>query len=335
MISTNGIAQVYNSTDGIFYRMSPCELWAHPNGSAPKFGVVRAEVPADGVYCARAYARKIGHSGDGVRMNMSVDGCISESKAINTGDTTLPYEAAVSGDCLWLKAGETIDAVIDPNGGHSSDGTCLSVCYVKEGDVAATRRVVNVHFTERGSGKFSPTMQRPREGWADWNRWNAFRAGDVTSAEIRNCREADGETRRNVSVALTHDSGAAIVKGSSTDAQFFSYVSSSGADDAYTFTIRNLKKDEPYTLYLYSVKGADGLGNATFTVGGVTKGLDEAWILGNGQKVLTRFEVTSDASGEITGTFAAKDADGGVFNGLTLVGDFPEYVVRGSQLILR
>ena len=334
MISTNGVAQLYNSTDAKKYRMSPCELWAHPNSSAPNFGVVRAKVPADGVYRARAYARKIAQSADGVRMNLSVAGCISESKAINGGDTTLPYEAAVNGDCLWLKAGDAIDAVIDPNGGNAGDATCLSVCYVKDGDVAATKRVINVHFTERGTGKLSPTTQRPREGWSDWNKWNAFRAGDVASAEIKNCYEADGTARRNVTVALMRDSGTAITKGSSTDALFYSYVLSDGTADTYTFTIGDLKKNEPYTLYLYSVKSSSDLGNATFAVGGVTKGVDEAWDV-NGRKVLTRFEVTSDANGEITGTFAAADANGGVFNGLTIVGEFPEYVPTGAMVIIR
>lgn len=335
MISTNGVAQNYNSDDGKRYRMGPCELWAHPNSSGNKCPVVRATVPADGIYHARAYARDISSGGDGVYAGLSVGGSIPALKRVSIEDASAPYESEIDGDRLWLKAGETIDAVIDPNGGHSSDATCLSVCCIKEGDVAAGRRVVNVHFTERGTGKLSPTSQRPREGWADWNKWNAFRAGDVTSAEIRNCYEADGETRRNVFVALTHDSGTAIVKGSSDAAQFFSYVSSSGTDDTYTFTISNLKKNEPYTLYLYSVKNANGLGNAKFTIGGVTKGLEETWILGNGQKVLTRFDVTSDANGEISGTFASADANVGAFNGFTLVGEFPNYVAPGMVLFVR
>ena len=79
----------------------------------------------------------------------------------------------------------------------------------------------------------------------------------------------------------------------------------------------------------------DDLGNATFTVGGATKGLEGAWILGDGQKVLTRFDVTSDANGTIVGTFAAADANGGAFNGLTLVGDLPAYVPTGTLMIVR
>ena len=60
--------------------------------------------------------------------------------------------------------------------------------------------------------------------------------------------------------------------------------------------------------------------------------------------VLTRFEVTSDANGEISGTFAAGSADtssladslkGGAFNGLTSVGEFPEYDPPGMSVILR
>ena len=84
-------------------------------------------------------------------------------------------------------------------------------------------------------------------------------------------------------------------------------------------------------------------GNARFTVGGVTKSADETWNMRDA-KVLARFEVESDANGEITGTFAAGDADtsslatslqGGAFNGLTLVGDFPDYKPAGTAFIFR
>ena len=51
--------------------------------------------------------------------------------------------------------------------------------------------------------------------------------------------------------------------------------------------------------------------------------------------MVTRFEVTSDANGQITGTFAAADANGGAFNGLTLVGNFPDYDPPGMSIILR
>ena len=105
--------------------------------------------------------------------------------------------------------------------------------------------------------------------------------------------------------------------------------------DIYTFTISKLAKNASYTLYLYSAKNASGGGNATFTVGGVTKELDESWIIVGGVKVLTRFDVTSDANGTIAGTFAAADANGGEFNGLTLVGDLPAYVATGTLMTVR
>ena len=76
-------------------------------------------------------------------------------------------------------------------------------------------------------------------------------------------------------------------------------------------------------------------GNATFTVGGVTKGVENTLIGNVGQKVVTRFDVTSDANGEITGTFAAADANGGAFNGLTIVGALPDYIATGTLMIFR
>ena len=69
-------------------------------------------------------------------------------------------------------------------------------------------------------------------------------------------------------------------------------------------------------------------------MGGETKGVEETWSL-QGTHMLTRFDVTSDANGVITGTFAAVDANGGAFNGLTLVGDLPAYVATGAMIIVR
>ena len=91
--------------------------------------------------------------------------------------------------------------------------------------------------------------------------------------------------------------------------------------------------ERPYTLYLYSARGSAS-GNAAFTVGGVTKGVEDIWSLG-ATKMLTRFGVVSDARGEIAGTFAAADANGGAFNGLTLVGDLPDYKSPAFILVVR
>ena len=70
--------------------------------------------------------------------------------------------------------------------------------------------------------------------------------------------------------------------------------------------------------------------DAAFIVGGVTKGVEGLWL--QGTKMLTRFDVVSDANGEISGTFAAADSNGGAFNGLTLVGDMPKI---GTTVIIR
>ena len=108
---------------------------------------------------------------------------------------------------------------------------------------------------------------------------------------------------------------------------------SADASDTYTFTLSKLKANEPYTLYLYSAKGG-ATGNGAFTVGGVTKTAEEAWNLRD-VKVLARFDAVSDANGEISGTFAAADANGGAFNGLTLVGEFPDDKPAGTALTFR
>ena len=51
--------------------------------------------------------------------------------------------------------------------------------------------------------------------------------------------------------------------------------------------------------------------------------------------MLARFDATSDANGQITGTFAAADANGGAFNGLSVVGEFPDYVPEAFVLVVR
>ena len=61
---------------------------------------------------------------------------------------------------------------------------------------------------------------------------------------------------------------------------------------------------------------------------------DEPWNLKD-TKVVARFDVASDSNGEISGTFAAADSNGGAFNGLTLVGNFPDYDPPGMSIILR
>ena len=347
-LATNGIASgdSYYVSSGVLGTF-PHEFFVHPNNSYLQSSspTLRAVVPADGIYHARAYGRDLSQydlngDGDGIRLGISVGGRLVPDLVVVSRDAknraSEHYESVANGDRLWLKAGDTLEFVVDPGAVHNGDGTGLTACYAKEGDVAAETRVVNVHFTESGTGKFSSTAQCPREGWADWNKWNALRPGSAASASVRNCYEADGTTQRNLAVTLTHDSGTAIAKGTG-DAVFFSHVSSSGTDDTYTFTVGNLKANEPYTLYLYSVRSfsTSDPGNATFTVGGVTKGVENTLIGSDGQKVLTRFDVTSDANGEITGTFAAADANGGAFNGLTLVGELPAYVATGTMVIVR
>ena len=347
VLATNGVASsdsYYVTSPGLLGTF-PYEFFVHPNSANVQSSspTLRAVVPADGIYHARGYARDLSQfdingGGDGIRLGIAVNGLVPDLVVVSRDSLNRArarYESAADGDRLWLKAGDTLDFVVDPGAVYNGDGTGLTACYAKEGDVAAETRVVNVHFTESGSGKLSATTQRPREGWANWNTWNALRPGAAASASVKNCVEADGTTPRNVTVTLTRDSGDAIAKETPSGSVFLSHVSSSDVDDSYTFTVGNLKKNEPYALYLYGVKNSSTGGNATFTVGGITKVLDEVCVFDGNAKTLARFDVTSDANGTITGTFAAADANGGAFNGLTLVGDLPAYIAAGVTIIVR
>ena len=344
MVATNRTVNLYSATsldDNDFYKMGPNELWAHPNNSGNKFPIVRAKVPSDGIYHARLYVRDISYNNsvDGVKLNLLVGGYVAATKVVsidgNIQTNPESREEALDGDRLWLRSGAALDTVLDPRSTHTSDGTGMSVCYAKVGE--ATPRVINIDITgaSDSTGRFSAHTGLSREGWSEWNKWNALRPGAAASAECWYCFEADGATRRNATVTLTRDSGAnvATVGGSGASTLLNNYVSSSDTNDTYTLTISALKKNEPYTLWLYSAKG-NATGNASFTVGGTTKGAEETWSLG-ATKMLTRFDVMSDADGVITGTFAAADENGGAFNGLTLVGDLPPYVATGTMVIVR
>ena len=343
-MTTNAVA----SCDNTFYiteypRLSIAanEIFAHPNmpGRNTSCVAVRAIVPSNGIYRVRGHARDLDNTGpgnNGTRLTIALGGCIPATRLVQM-DTPVPAgvscEASLEGDRLWLRAGETFDAVVDPEGNYYCDSTGLGLCYEREGD--GTASVVNVDFTGTGTGKLSANAMRGREGFGDWLSWNALRPGGEASVSVANCLDADGTTKRNMTVELTRVSGAAIATGAAATgtALLDAFVTSSGADDAYTFTISKLKENEPYTLYLYSANGRTS-GNAAFTVGGETKGVDGIWTIGE-TKMLTRFDVVSDANGEIIGTFAAADGNGGVFNGLTLVGDLPDYKSPSTVLFIR
>ena len=367
-MATNGIA----STDSLYVNAgtllatTPCEILtqtAVPSGTASYAPSLRAEVPADGIYCARGYFRDLnGNTGsnyDGVRVIVSANGqspvsaVVSRDRASESEAYPYPFEAPLAADRLWMKQGEALYFTVDPRTDNASDCTSVSACYVKETDAADVPRVINIDIT----GSDDNYVGVGREGWSDWTRWNGIRFSSKLPAVAErtrlNCREADGTTKRNVAFTLKRDSDANIEKGWSPTGYtgptlLRIWAKSTGPSDTYTFTLSKLKKNEPYTLYLYSSKGMDTSGNAVdgnavFTVGGVTKSADETWNLRDA-KVVARFDVTSDANGEISGTFVAGNADtssladslkGGAFNGLTIVGEFPEYDPPGMSVILR
>ena len=342
-MTTNAVASCDNTyfiTPYPRLAITPNEIYAHPNspGQSTSCVAVRAIVPSNGVYRVRGRTRDLDNTGStgGVRFTLAVAGYIPATSLVQM-DNPMPAgvscEASLEGDRLWLKTGETFDAVVDPEVHYYCDSTGLGLCYERDGD--GTAAVVNVDFTGTGTGKLSANAARAREGFGDWLSWNALRPGGEALASVANCLDADGTTKRNLAISLARESGAPIATGTAASgtALLDAFVTSSGADDAYTFTISELKANEPYTLWLYSANGRAS-GNAAFTVGGVTKGVEDIWSLGQ-TKMLTRFDVVSDANGEISGTFAAADANGGAFNGLTLVGNLPDYKSQATVITIK
>ena len=150
------------------------------------------------------------------------------------------------------------------------------------------------------------------------------------SAAAKNCREADGRTSRNVTLSIVRSSGAAIATTNALTgcALLDVAVASTGSADAYAITLSKLVPGASYTLYFY------GAGDAAFTVGGLTKGLEAPWCAA-GANAVTRFEASADAKGMITGSFSASSAAGAAFGGVTIVGEFPDYIPESFIFIVR
>ena len=342
MMSTNDVAGFdastpINSSPLLWY--APREFLVLPNvpGYRSSSPTIRASVPADGIYRARGNARDLdnnvptdGSVSDGIAFGISVAGrCVPVSAVVyRANDSTERWEAAIDAGDLWLKAGETVDFVVDPRASHYYDPTTLSACYVREGDIPGSR-VVNVDIGAAGAGQLSPFAGRGREGFSDWTAWNALRPGSGATAAAEDCREADGSTRRNVTVALERSSAGAAASGATGCAMLDTGVSSTGAADATAFTVSKLVPGAAYTLYLY------GTGDAAFTVGGETKGLEGQWLRADCEPCFARFDAAADASGKIAGSFAAASAEGAAFSGLSIVGEFPEYVPNAFVIVVR
>ena len=344
-VATTGIAGVdgvYLSANSPLLAIAAGELFSQPYRANNVFGtpVARGVVVESGLYRIRAYARDIKTgSGDGIRIAVGPDGAVGASTAVSReSGTMLPYEAAADASLVWLRAGEganvaifsKVDAATADAESFYNDGTGFGACYVKTAD-APESRVVNIDIGGGGAGRFSSFSGRGREGWSDWTRWNALRPGSSASASVENCREADGTTPRNVALSLARSSGAAIsaASGATGCDLLDTGVSSTGDADGYSFTLSKLTSGAAYTLYLY------GTGDAAFTVGGETKALEGQWFRADYEPCFARFEATADANGEIAGTFAASSASGAAFSGLTLVGEFPEYVPSAFIITLR
>ena len=328
-MASNGIAGV-DGKMGVgsdLLAFAPQDFVARPNtpGYQSSSPTLRATVPADGIYQARGNARDLNNTeesngivGDGILFGIAASGPYFPASAVvyRANNSANLYESILEGSDLWLRAGEPIDFIVDPRANNLYDATGLSACYIRESD--ATSSVINVDIGTAATGRLSSFSGRGREGFSDWTAWNALPAG---ATKVENCREADGTTPRNVTVALSGAVSAA--SGSSGCAML-----DTGTAGSCTFSVSKLTPNAAYTLYLY------GTGDAAFTVGGETKGLDGLWFRSDYEPCFARFEATADSSGEISGTFAAS-ATGDAFSGLSLVGEFPEYVPGAFVLVVR
>ncbi len=333
MVSTNGIASTDSgyATGGDKLAAAPNEIWLHPQEPYRDYTspALLATAEEDGVFRVRAYGRDLSPGSsdkNGVTISVVADGLVLDSVTVSAEEgSTIRSEGPVDADRLWLRAGESARLVVHPGTTYQNDGTGLGVCLAEDG---TTTGVVNIDIGAANSGRRSSFEGRGREGFGDWTMWNALHVGESATAETAECREADGDTCRNIIATLSHSGSMTLSSGSTGCAMLDTGVASSGSSDEYDFTVTGLTPGVPYTLYAYSANGG------VFTVGGETKSPDLIWLVAD-TATAVRFATLADANGAVSGTFAAPDSSGATFGGLTIVGEFPDFVPAATVVYLR
>ena len=164
----------------------------------------------------------------------------------------------LTGDRLYLKAGETVTFAIGSNGAYQWDLTSFYAWLDPEVDAAALQRV-NVDLNGAASGETAATFAGAgRVGFAG-ETWNGVAAADgVAAVESRALYASDGTTRTGAQLAIQRgeDGIAASAANLATDtaagALFADGVVSTNSADAYSFTLTGLLPNTAYECYFYS-----------------------------------------------------------------------------------
>ena len=333
-------------------------LMGHPKGDSSATAL-RFTVPADGIYTATIWAKDHAHIANtsylepndtGVDVHLIAGSRHAAQEIINIHPLARrPVSCELTGDRLYLKAGETVTFAIGSNGAYQWDLTSFYAWLDPEVDAAALQRV-NVDLNGAASGETAATFAGAgRVGFAG-ETWNGVAAADgVAAVESRALYASDGTTRTGAQLAIQRgeDGIAASAANLATDtaagALFADGVVSTNSADAYSFTLTGLLPNTAYECYFYSraLTNAPPATSAsvvrgTFTAGGATATSEKTWFADSFGDY-ARLDVRSNADGEITGTFHSASATGSAFwCGLQVLGPgFAPYVPKGAVIIIR
>ena len=332
-------------------------LMGHPKGDSSATAL-RFTVPADGIYTATIWAKDHAHIANtsylepndtGVDVHLIAGSRHAAQEIINIHPLARrPVSCELTGDRLYLKAGETVTFAIGSNGAYQWDLTSFYAWLDPEVDAAALQRV-NVDLNGAASGETAATFAGAgRVGFAG-ERWNGFAVEDgAAGCESKQLYAASG-TRTGVTLALakTDDALASSAANLATDttaaALFADGVVSTNSADVNAFTLAGLLPNTKYELYFFSralttapPATANSIVRGTFAAGGVTAVSDKTWFA-DSYGDYARIDAKSNADGEIVGTFRSASAEAEAFwCGLQIIGPgFAPYIPKGTAILFR
>ena len=242
-------------------------LMGHPKGDSSATAL-RFTVPADGIYTATIWAKDHAHIANtsylepndtGVDVHLIAGSRHAAQEIINIHPLARrPVSCELTGDRLYLKAGETVTFAIGANGTYYFDLTSFYAWLDPDTEAEGQQRV-NVDLNGAASGETAATFAGAgRVGFAG-ETWNGVAAADgVAAVESRALYASDGTTRTGAQLAIQRgeDGIAASAANLATDtaagALFADGVVSTNSADAYSFTLTGLLPNTAYECYFYS-----------------------------------------------------------------------------------
>ena len=294
------------------------EVAVHTHTSAASG--IRFVAQEDGVYVLSGLVENRAAGGDGVGLHVLVGDAVRPI-CTSVGDkesVTLSY------DDVWLDKGETLDLVFSAGATYTYDGRVANIAVAKAGEQGAEMTRINVDI-----GNGSAYGGKGRIG-KKGDTWTRMACGTGVAK-----RERLVTTRKSMYTTVSLEIGASVSGAGEVkdapNALLADGAASSGTTDVRSFTLSGLKPGAAHALYLY----ASGVAPARFTVGSVTRVVDEGCFTPNPECV--KIVASADANGIISGSFCSSvDDETAVFAGLQIESDeFQNAGPLGLTLLFR